>query len=146
MIAALRKFIPGHISRYSDEWTPTAFGDNFSAWGTPTILIETGGFHGKDEVFLVKMNFVAYLTALKSLSDKSERNADANIYDNLPRNGSGNIYNYIFRRANIVNFTESVEPFVADISLNTDRRRASDMALKLAVSRDVVFESVELIP
>ena len=43
IVTALQKFIPGHIARYSDEWTATAFGDNFSAWGTPTILIETGG-------------------------------------------------------------------------------------------------------
>lgn len=67
MVKALNEFIPGYIGRYGDEWTPTAFGDNFSAWGTPVILVETGALHGKDEKFLVKMNFVAYLTALRSI-------------------------------------------------------------------------------
>ena len=38
MTAAIQPYIPGHIGRYGDEWTPTAFGDNFSAWGTPVIL------------------------------------------------------------------------------------------------------------
>jgi hypothetical protein len=53
MSDALRQFIPGHLSRYPDAYTSTAFGDNFSAWGTPVILIETGALYGKDEMFLV---------------------------------------------------------------------------------------------
>src|SRR5829696_2091568 len=73
MTAAIQPFIPGHIGRYGDEWSPSAFGDNFSAWGTPVILIETGGLHGRDEMYLVKMNFIAILTALKSLGDGSEK-------------------------------------------------------------------------
>lgn len=128
MISALNNFIEGHIARYDDEYNPRAFGDRISEWGTPVILIETGALYGKDEMFLVKLNFVAFLTALKSLVDKSESKADAKIYDNLPRNDSGNVYNYIFRRANIINFAESVEPFVADVSLNAERRRASEAA------------------
>ena len=61
MISALNNFIQGHIARYDDEYNPRAFGDRISEWGTPVILIETGALHGKDEMFLVKMNFVAYL-------------------------------------------------------------------------------------
>ena len=128
MISALNVFIEGHIARYDDEYNPRAFGDRFSEWGTPVVLIETGELYGKSEWFLVKMNFTAFLTALKSLSDKSERNADAKIYDNLPRNDSGNIYNFIFRRANIVDFSQNTEPFIADVSLNSDRKRANEVA------------------
>ena len=128
MISALNQFIPGHIARYDDEYNPRAFGDKTSEWGTPVILIETGALHGKDEMFLVKLNFIAYLSALQSLVDKSERQADAKTYDSLPVNGSGNLYNYIFRRANVVNFAESLEPFIADISINTERRRANEAA------------------
>src|SRR5437762_7851036 len=76
MAAALQRSITGHISRYSDEWTPTAFGDNFSAWGTPTILIETGALNGKDEMFLVKLNFIAFMTALDALASGSEKTQD----------------------------------------------------------------------
>ncbi len=128
MISALNNYIEGHIARYDDEYNPRAFGDRISEWGTPVILIETGELHGKDEWFLVKLNYIAYLAALNSLADKSERTADAKIYDNLPMNDSGNIYNYIFRRASIVNFAENSEPFVADVSVNTDRRRADEAA------------------
>ncbi len=128
MISALENFIKGHIGRYDDSYNPRAFGDMISAWGTPVILIETGALHNKDEMFLVKLNFIAYLSALKSLVDKSEAKADPKIYDNLPFNDSGNLYNYIFRNANIINFAENPEPFTADISINVERRRANEAA------------------
>jgi len=125
IVAALRKFIPGHIAQYSDEWTPSAFGDNFSAWGTPTVLIETGALHGKDKMFLVKMNFVAFMTALSVLASGSEKTQDASLYLGLPENGSGAVCDIIFRRANIVRKDGSPIPYPADIVINTERRRAS---------------------
>ncbi len=131
MTLALYKFIPGHIGRYGDEWTPTAFGDNFSAWGTPTILIETGALHGKDEMFLVKMNFVAFMTALQSLATGSERNESPQPYLSLLENGSGGLVNIIFRHANIVSVNKSTtttattQITIADIASIIQRRRAS---------------------
>lgn len=134
MVTALQKFIPGHIGRYGDEWTPTAFGDNFSAWGTPTILIETGALYGKDESYLVKMNYIAFMTALHSIASGSEKNNDPNIYINLTENGSGGLVNFVFRKANVVvpdataatpgTFTTKT----TDISAVTERRRASFIA------------------
>ena len=102
MATALQQLIPGHIGRYDDEWAPTAFGDNFSAWGTPVILIETGALHGRDEMFLVKMNFVAFVTAIQSIVTGSEKTQDPAAYISLPSNGSGGIVNYLFRRAHSV--------------------------------------------
>ncbi len=128
MVLALQKFIPGHIARYSDEWTPNAFGDNFSAWGTPVILIETGALHGKDEMFLVKMNFVAFMTALHAIASGSERTQEPWPYLNLPNNSSGRLFHYIFRRATIINTQPGGMPTMADIAVNTERRRASFVA------------------
>ncbi len=125
MVTALQKFIPGHIGRYGDEWTPTAFGDNFSAWGTPTILIETGALYGKDEMYLVKMNFIAFLTALNSIATGSEKTQDPFIYVNLPENTSGGLVDLIFRGANIVNTGAMTEISMGDITAVTERRRAS---------------------
>lgn len=125
MVIALRKFIPGHIARYSDEWTPNAFGDNFSAWGTPSILIETGGLYGKDELYLVKMNFVAFMTALEVLANGSESRQDASIYTTLPENTAGRLYDFIFRRTSIVDRASGQIASFADIAVNTERRRAS---------------------
>lgn len=124
MTAALKKFIPGYIGRYGDVWTPTAFGDNFSAWGTPVILIETGALHGKDEMFLVKMNYVAFMTALQALATGSEATQDLSHYASLPVNGSGSVYHFIFRRANVIN-TPGGPGGITDVAVNTERRRAS---------------------
>jgi zinc carboxypeptidase len=124
--AALQKFVPGHVARYGDEWTPSAFGDNFSAWGTSTILIETGGLHGKDEMFLVKLNYIAFLTALNSLATGSQY-SPAGYFD-LPENGSGGLYNFIFRNVTYAPSAGSMPSQTADIAVNTDRRRASFIA------------------
>jgi len=124
MSDALRQFIPGHLSRYPDAYTSTAFGDNFSAWGTPVILIETGALYGKDEMFLVRMNFVAFLTALRSYADGSNSTADPARYFELPNNSSGLLFNMIFRGANVVN-KQTADVTVNDLALNLERRRAS---------------------
>lgn len=124
MIQALNKFIPEHIGRYEDDYMPTAFGDRISEWGTPVILIETGALHGRDEMFLIKLNFIANLTALQSLVDGSEARADAKIYENTPFNDSGKIYNFIFRKANVIN-VETEKSYVADVAVNIERRRAA---------------------
>ena len=129
MTAALQKFIPGHIGRYGDEWTPSAFGDNFSAWGTPVILIETGALHGKDEMFLIKMNFVAFMTVLQSLATGSEATQDPSPYGQLTWNGSGNLVNVVFRRMNLVKVDPALPTManitIADVAGVTERRRAS---------------------
>ena len=130
MTLALQKFIPGHIARYSDEWTPTAFGDNFSAWGTPTILIETGALHGKDEMYLVKMNFVAFMTAVRVLATRSESTQSTSPYFALPENSSGGLVNFAFRQANLVTIDKLAVPgtvsfSTGDIAAVTERRRAS---------------------
>ena len=122
IVLALQKFIPGHIAHYDDEYTATAFGDNFSAWGTPVILIETGSLYGRDEMFLVKMNFVAFMTVLQSLATGSERTQDPSPYLSLIENGSGGLVNFVFRRANIVNASSAA---IADIAASIERRRAS---------------------
>ncbi len=122
MASALKQFIPGYIGRYDDEFTASAFGDNFSAWGTPVILIETGALHGKDEMYLVKMNFVAILTALRSIADGSEKDTSTADYDALPPNSSGKIIHAVFRNASVVN-QSSGAPTVADIAVGIERRR-----------------------
>lgn len=128
MKVALDGFIKGNIGRYDDTFNPRAFGDMFSAWGTPVILIETGALHGKDEMFLTQINFIAYLPALKALVEGSEQKANPKVYEDLPFNSSDRIFNVIFRRANIINFKETSESFTADVGINKERRRAQMLA------------------
>jgi hypothetical protein len=124
MVQALQKFIPDNIAKYDDGYTATAFGDNFTAWGTPVILIETGALVGKDEMYLVKLNFIALMTALKVMADGSEKNQDPAPYLSLKGNGSGPVFHIIFRGANVIVPSEK-QPFRSDIGVNIDRRRAS---------------------
>ncbi len=128
IIGALQNYIPGHISRYDDEYTSTAFGDNFSAWGTPVILIETGTLQGKDEMFLVKMNFIAYLTALSKLADGSEKDISPALYDQLPDNTSGRVYNYAFRNASVID-RRTGKSVVASIGINAARKAREPFAV-----------------
>jgi hypothetical protein len=125
MYRALGEFIPGNIGKYDDDWTPTAFGDNFSLWGTPVILIETGDLYGKSEMYLVKMNFIAIMTALQVLADGKETQFDPAIYDAIPRNSSGRLFHFIFRNATLIDRTKSASSKVGDIALVLERRRAS---------------------
>lgn len=140
MIGALNEYIKGNIGRYDESYNPVAFGDNFSAWGTPTILIETGGLHGKDEMYLVRMNFIAYLTALNALADGTEKNGNEAVYENIPLNSSGRLFNVLVKNASIINLNKPraengegatgietplkfSQPFTADIGINFERRR-----------------------
>lgn len=125
MFGALGKFIPGNIGKYEDDWTPTAFGDNFSLWGTPVILIETGDLYGKSEMFLVKMNFIAIMTALQVLAEGKETQFDPAIYDAIPRNSSGRLFHFVFRNATLIDRTKRASSKVGDIALVLERRRAS---------------------
>ncbi len=129
MVMGLNHFINGYIGRYNEDYNPVAFGDNFSAWGTPVILIETGGLYDKDEMFLVKMNFVAFLVALQSIADGSEARLSPVNYDLLPVNTSGRIVYFMFRKGTIINYAdETITPFVSDIAVNRERRRAETVA------------------
>jgi hypothetical protein len=87
------------------------------------ILIETGELHGRDEMFLVKMNFVAILTALNALATGNERNFTSTNYDTLPENSSGRLFSIIFRNATVIDRSKPEAPAAADIAINVDRRR-----------------------
>jgi hypothetical protein len=125
MTLALNQFIAGYIGRYDEDYNALAFGDNFSAWGTPVILIETGALYGKDEMFLVKMNFVSFLTALQTIADGTEARLSPINYDLLPRNTSGKLSHFMFRKATVINPSATmITPTISDVAVNVERRRA----------------------
>ena len=83
----LSEFIPGHIGRYSDEFEPRAFGDNFVKWGTSSILIESGGWKNEPEKqFQRKLNFVSILSGLFSISTNNYVANSIDDYNNIPEN------------------------------------------------------------
>ncbi len=94
---SLGQFVHGHIASYNDSFEPRAFGDNMQAWGTSTVLIESGHWADDPEkAFIRKLNFVAILTALRSIGDGSYQDVALEHYQNLQENGK-NIYDIIIR-------------------------------------------------
>lgn len=85
----LGPMIPGGIARYDEDWNPRAFGDNVTAWGTPVVLIESGGFpKGGGFRELTRLNFVALVKVLEGLSINDLEDTSPEVYDRLLRNKS----------------------------------------------------------
>ncbi len=122
---ALAPFIYGQIARYEDSFNPRAFGDSISQSGTPVVLIETGGWHGRSEMDLVKLNFVALAATLRSLTDGSIAQANPAVYDALRYNSTGNIFDLVVRNATLVSRGAKDAPgpltFRGDLGINFER-------------------------
>lgn len=97
VVQVLKPFVEGHIATYDDAFEPRAFGDNMQAWGTSTLLIESGHWP-KDpgKAFVRKLNFVAILTALRSIGNGSYQDADLDHYVTLKPNNQF-VYDFIIR-------------------------------------------------
>ena len=117
MFSALSQFIPGHIAKYSDEYEPRAFGDNFQKWGTSTILIESGGWKDDPEKqFIRKLNFIALLSAFKSIAEESYINTGNDVYESIPFNDKY-IFDAILRNLTIKSGKAKIK---IDIGINLD--------------------------
>ncbi|WBX74661.1 DUF2817 domain-containing protein [Tenacibaculum pacificus] len=95
----LQKLIPNHIGRYTDEFYPTATGDNFQKLGHNTVLIEAGHFPDDYERETVrKYNFYAFLQGIYHIS--KEKNFTEHLdYFAIPNNIK-NFYDVIYRSKN----------------------------------------------
>jgi len=117
---AVETLAPGQVAKYDDSFEPRAFGDNVTKWGTPVVLVETGAWPGRDvDRHLVRLNFVALVTALDALASGRVEQVDPARYDSLPMNESRVLYQLI-RRASVLNGA-GVPPFVADIGIAGQR-------------------------
>ena len=80
-------FIPGGIARYDEDWNARAFGDNITAWGSPVVLVESGGFPREGGFAeLTRLNFVALFSVLDGLARNDLADSPADAYDALLRN------------------------------------------------------------
>ena len=87
MNSAIQKSISDQVGRFDDEYEPRAFGDNFQAAGTSTILIEAGGFYNDPEKqYIRKIFFKAILSGLISIADESYLKAKTKDYFSIPEN------------------------------------------------------------
>lgn len=119
----LNNFIPGHIAKYSDDYEPRAFGDNFQKWGTSTILIESGGWKDDPEKqFLRKLNFITLLSSFKSIAEKSYENVSNEVYETIPFNDKY-IFDIVLR--NLI-LEKAGKKLKVDIGINMDEMDAGN--------------------
>ena len=82
---SLKEVIPGHIGRYTDEFYPSATGDNFQRMGYPTVLIESGHSPG-DYLRQVsrRMTFLSLLLGWHGIV--MDPTSDHSAYFDIPNN------------------------------------------------------------
>ncbi len=125
MTKAAEPFVPGRLARYEMEYTERAFGDSMSRWGTPTVLLETGGWHGPSEAEkLVRLNFVVLLSALHAFA-RGEAEAAAPLYETLPYNARNRLVDLLLKRAT-VHGGRGLAPFRADVAIVRPRPFAGE--------------------
>ena len=118
---ALEPFASGQIGRYDDEFETRAFGDNITLWGTPVVLIETGAWPSLEpDPALVRLNFIALVSALDALATGAVNGADPRRYESLPVNESRELY--ILLNNALVISGSGIPPFTADIGIMATRR------------------------
>jgi hypothetical protein len=118
---SLEPFASGQIGRYDDEFEVRAFGDNLTLWGTPVVLIETGPWPSAEpDAALVRLNFIAIVSALDALATGRVDKADAKRYETLPVNESKMFY-VLVQNATVINGA-GVPPYTADIGIVANRR------------------------
>ena len=121
----LEPWAPGRVSRYDTEYTARAFGDSMTRWGTPTLLIESGGFAAagpEEAAALVRLNFVALLGTLRALADGSVASVSASAYDAIPLNVRDRLFDVVVRHALVVG-GGGLPPYLADVAWNAPATR-----------------------
>ncbi len=113
---ALEPLAPGQIGRYDDSFEVRAFGDNLVRWGTPTVLIETGPWpSASPDEPLLRLNFVALVSALEALASGAVEHADLERYESIPLNDSKGMLHLVIRGAHV--HGEAGEAFLADVGV-----------------------------
>jgi hypothetical protein len=132
--------IPGRIAKYDDTFNPRAFGDLMGAWGTSTVLIESGALpNDPQKQRLRALNVAALLVILDAIGTGGYAAADPNAYESLPFN-TGGAMDVLVRGARLV--LPGVPPTLLDIAINFDDavartggrvRDAGDLAQVIAI-------------
>ncbi len=121
IVEALAPFVPGGMARYDEDWSPRSFGDNVTAWGTPVVLIESGGLN-PDLGFpdLTRLNFVAILSVLRDLVRDDLAGYDPQVYEDLKRNQGDSWVDVAVRGGEVLQ-PDTATPYRADLAFNVFR-------------------------
>lgn len=142
MNAMLQNIIPGFVGRYTDEFYPTATGDNFQKLGYNTILIESGHYindYNRDESR--KYTFFSLLQGIYHIASSSEHK-NYKDYFTIPNNIKI-FYDVIHRYTD----SEKDEGFqykdeIIDNQLVSKLHKVAEISLKSKIGHhEIVFES-----
>jgi hypothetical protein len=118
VVSALRPLIGESIARYDEDWSPRAFGDNITAWGTPVLLVESGGYAGP-LTDLTRLNFVALASVLAELAADDLAGHDPAVYEGLTRNQEDAFADVVVRGGRLA--PGGMEPYRADLAFDVRR-------------------------
>ena len=132
MHQTVRHFLPQQIGLFDDEYEPRAFGDNFQAAGTSTILIEAGGLHGDEEKQEIrKYYFLSILTGLHSISTKGYTLQDLAHYHAIPKNNK-EIFHILIK-----DLVHQQTPLSIGISYEEEALEGGDATEKCYIIKDI---------
>ncbi|CAB0150162.1 hypothetical protein PSI9734_00729 [Pseudidiomarina piscicola] len=116
--------IPGHVGRYNDTFAPRAFGDNFSAMGISTILIESGAYANDPNRQKARaVNGAMLVAGIDSIAKQDYQDVTLEPYHAIPMNNSNSFKDVIFDAVTIV---DGAHQYQLDIGINrsTDARQS----------------------
>jgi hypothetical protein len=119
-VEAVRPFAQGMISRYDDTYEPRAFGDGIQSLGVSTMLVEAGGWPDADPEPMTRLHFHGMLTTLHAIATDRYREADPQIYEDLPESNSLRMNDCLISKARVLD-AKVPEPFVVDIVIDQTR-------------------------
>ena len=103
VVDGFEEFIPGGVGRFNEDWNARAFGDNVTAWGTPVVLLESGGPPpGMPLSTLTGLTFVALVRAFDELTRNDAEDFDIETYRSLPRNSSDGLVDVALRGGSLL--------------------------------------------
>jgi len=114
--------VPGHVSHYDDSYDLRAFGDAMQAWGTSTVLVESGGWlDDPEKEYLRKLNAIGLLASCHAIATGEFQNADIALYDSLPENNK-NVFDITIKNASY-NSVGYSSPIRIDVGINIEEQR-----------------------
>jgi hypothetical protein len=103
---SLELLAKGKIACYDDSHEPRAFGDTMQAWGTSTILVESGHWSGdRGKEIIRRLNFAGLLEAFECIAMDSQKEVRLAPYMRLKPNGK-RAYHIIVRGAQVAHGTQ----------------------------------------
>jgi hypothetical protein len=114
----LSPHVPGGLARYDETWSPRSFGDNLTAWGTPVVLVESGGVAPDASLeHLTRLNFTALGAVLVEFARDGLAGRDPAAYDALPENNI-DVWSDVVVRGGAIRQPGSTAPYRADLAFD----------------------------